>query len=67
MNGEHPSVIICGIKNEHTLKRQIEYLTSNKIKFSTFHEPDINFELTAICTEPLSHNREIMRRYQLIK
>ena len=67
MNGEHPSVIICGIKNEHTLKRQIEYLTSNKIKFSKFYEPDINFELTAICTEPLSHNREIMRRYQLIK
>ncbi len=68
MNGEHPSVIICGIKNELTLKRQIEYLTSNKIKFSKFYEPDINFELTAIATAPISGDtRNLFKKYQLLK
>ena len=68
MNGEHPSVIICGVKNEQSLIKQMNYLISNGVQFSIFKEPDLGNELTALATAPISGAaRELFKKYQLIK
>ena len=65
---EHPSVIICEIKNEEKLFSLINYLKSHNIKFKEFREPDRGNELTAIATELLFGEERIpMKRFQLLK
>lgn len=65
---QHPSLILCEVRNEQRLQSVIRKLEKHNIKFVTFHEPDRDNELTAICTEPVSGEaRRIFRDYQLIK
>lgn len=65
---EHPSVIICSIKNEDKLSSMKEFLQSNNIGFREFREPDIGNQLTAIATEVLyGDQRKHMRKFQLLK
>ena len=66
--GEHPSVIICGVKSEDKLKNAISRLQDNNVFFKEFREPDIGHQLTAVATEPIyGDDRKIFRKYQLIK
>lgn len=65
---EHPSVIICSVKNEKKLQDAITFLYDNGVKISVFKEPDINNQMTALATEPLyGVNRKIMNKFQLMK
>ena len=65
---EHPHLALCAVKNEQQLLNAARMLDSNGVKFSAWREPDLKHQLTAIATEPLSgNNRQIMRRYQLLK
>ena len=65
---DHPSVIICGAKNESKLIQIRNYLSQNGIKFVHFNEADLNDELTALATEPICGlRRKLLRKFQLIK
>ena len=65
---EHPSVIICSVKNEKKLQDAITFLYDNNVKISVFKEPDINNQMTALATEPLyGVNRKIMNKFQLMR
>lgn len=64
----HPSVIICTVKHEQELIKQMAYLQNNNIAFLEFREPDRNNELTSICSEPIyGDDRKIFSKFQLFK
>lgn len=63
-----PSVILCGVKNERSLERELTFFRSHGILCEAFFEPDIGNEMTAFATEPVaSAQRELFRRGQLCK
>lgn len=66
-NQEHPSLVLCLVKNEAKLKNVIAELYNKNIKIKTFREPDRNNEITAIATEPLyGAERKALVRFQLL-
>lgn len=65
---EHPSLIICTMKNEDQLRRAADDLERQGIRLKRFYEPDIGNQLTAFSTEPLTgESRKAMRKFQLMK
>lgn len=66
--GEHPSVIICGVKSLRELEKVIAYLDEKKIRNFQFREPDIGNELTAVSTCLIEEEqRSLFRKFQLLK
>ncbi len=66
--GEHPSVIICGVKTEKDLEKVINYLAEKNIKCFPFREPDIGNQLTAVSTALVEEDqRQLFRKFQLFK
>lgn len=64
----HPHLIVCGVKSEIQLLRELERLRSHNIKTYVFREPDIGGQATAIATEPIyGERRKAMSRYSLIR
>lgn len=67
-NDEHPSLIICGVRNEGQLIRAAAELEAKGIEIKRFHEADLGNQLTAFATKPLiGEERKTMRKFQLIK
>lgn len=67
-DGEHPSLIIFGIKSEPKLLSISDHLRSLGIKVREFREPDIGNQLTAIATEPVGGDRRhLFSKYCLLK
>jgi len=65
---EHPSLILCIMKNEAQLAKAADDLERQDIRIKRFYEPDIGNKLTAFATEPLTgESRKIMRKFQLLK
>lgn len=66
-NQEHPSLVLCLVKNEAKLKNVISELYEKNIKIKTFREPDMDDQITAIATEPLyGAERKALARFQLL-
>lgn len=64
---EHPSLVLCVVKNENKLKKVIEELYNKNIRLQAFREPDLGNALTAIATEPLKGDaRAPLARFQLL-
>lgn len=64
---EHPSLVLCVVKNEAKLQSIIKELYDKNIRIKTFREPDIGNQLTAIATEPLyGDDRKALSRFQLL-
>ena len=65
---DHPSVILCGVKSQTQLETVQKRLQEQNIRFVSFHEPDIDDQLTSIATEPIfGDDRKFFRKYQLLK
>ena len=65
---EHPSVIYVVVKNEKKLKSVDKKLLDVGINIKIFREPDVDYEMTAIATEPLiGEKRNILRKYMLLQ
>lgn len=65
---EHPSIVLCGERDEGRLQRLYDTLTHHGVEFKAFYEPDIGHQLTAIATAPVSGNdRGIFKKLQLLK
>lgn len=61
-------LVICTVKNEAQLHKAMSQLDLAKIKYIQFNEPDINNELTAICSEVVcGSQREAFKKYQLLR
>lgn len=64
----HPSVIYLTVKNEAKLKEVIQHLITENINYSVFLEPDIDYKLTSVVTEPLvGDKRRVLRQYSLMR
>ena len=69
-SGEHPYIIVFGVKTEKSLKNTLDFLQERGIMVVGFREPDRNNELTAVATGVMlrtEENSKIFRRYQLLK
>lgn len=67
-NEEHPHLVYCVVSDEVSLTMLALRLESKDVKFSCFHEIDLNNALTAIATAPLRGNeRSCLRGLSLMK
>ena len=65
---EHPHLVLCGVRDEPRLIREMERLQAAGVSLTPFYEPDRGSELTAVAAGPIEGaGRRIFRRYQLIK
>jgi hypothetical protein len=65
---EHPSLVICGIRDGPRLLQCLARLEAAGIRHRAFYEPDLNHQLTAVATEPVAGSqRELFRRYSLLR
>jgi len=61
-------VILCAVKNERQLQKELDFFRSHGIMCEAFFEPDIGDRMTAFASEPVSGDqRELFRRGQLCK
>lgn len=60
----HPHLVFCGAKN---LQKEADRLDLLGISYRLFFEPDLNNQLTAIATEPVSCDRKALSHLSLIK
>ena len=68
--GDHPYIIVLGVKTEKKLCEALDFLQDRGIMHVGFREPDRGNELTAIATQPLPRNEEtkkIFKKFQLLK
>ena len=64
---EHPSLVVCGIRNEPHLQKALSRLQQEGVVCRPFIESDIGNQLTAFATEPIfSDRRHIFRRYNCL-
>lgn len=65
--GDHPHLVVLGVKSEESLKNALDKVQSNGILTAPFYED--NGELTAFATRPVvkDDERNVFRRYQLLK
>jgi hypothetical protein len=64
---ERYRIIILGIRSEPKLLSVIKELSLLKINYKEFKEPDLNFSLTAVATEPLDKEKaNLFSRYRLL-
>ncbi len=64
---EHPSLIVCGVRDEVRLGRWLDRLRAAGVGFRAFFEPDLGGRLTAATTEPLrGTQRDVFRDLTLL-
>lgn len=65
---EHPSIIICSVKNEQKLLSCAKELQDKGIAHEIFYEPDIGSQATALASRPLAgDDRKAFARFQLMQ
>jgi hypothetical protein len=64
---EHPFVVVCGVRDGPRLVRCLDRLAQAGVRCCAFHEPDLDHQLTALATEPLSGaKRALLGNFQLL-
>lgn len=64
----HPHIVLCGVKSEYRLLKEIDRLSDHGIPLTIWKEPDLDNTVTAIATVPISGSqRKLFRKFQLIK
>lgn len=64
---EHPSIILCGVKNEEKLRKELDVLTSLGLNCRPFYENDLDNQMTSFCVPVKDEDRHFMRRLQLLR
>lgn len=67
-DSRHPHLVLVKVKNELRLTKLIDELNHHGIKFRNFIEPDLNYTLTALATEPIQADspiRGFFKRFSL--
>ena len=68
LEDQHPHLVLVKVKNERRLTKLMDELNEAGIKFRHFIEPDLNYSLTALATEPLhntSNQRDFFKKFTL--
>jgi hypothetical protein len=66
-NDHRYKIVVVAAKSEVKLKSIMEEATSHDIKTVAFTEPDMQYQITAIATEPLTdEKRTVFARYKLL-
>jgi hypothetical protein len=67
--GVIPNLVLFEVKDENALHRITFDLDEHRIDHSLFREPDMNYELTAICTEIIDseEKRDFFRGFNLYR
>jgi hypothetical protein len=64
---EHPSVILCSVKNENKLMKYAKHFEDIGVDHVLFREPDIGNAPTALASRPLvGKDRQAFSRFQLL-
>ena len=65
--GDHPHLVVLGVKSEQKLKNILDKINSQNILTAPFYED--GGELTAFATRPIidAAERDLFRKYQLLK
>jgi hypothetical protein len=50
---EHPHLILFGVHNEAKLNQVRQHLDAIGVRYRSFHEADLNHQLTSVATEPV--------------
>ena len=58
-------IVVLSVKDESDLIKLSTKLSCENINFSSFTEPDINNQVTAICIEPCDRSRRICSNFPL--
>lgn len=66
-NKDSKYLIFLTVENELELNELIQKAKILKIKYTKFHEPDINNELTAIAFEPCLETKRLTSNLPLLK
>lgn len=63
-----PNIVLIGVPDQAALQRVLTKLAANQIPHYAWSEPDYDFGLTAIATQPLyDADRKILQNYRLWK
>ena len=65
-NTESKYLIFLSVENESELFHYLDKIKYYGIKYTTFTEPDIGNQLTAVCIEPSERSRKLVSRLPLI-
>jgi hypothetical protein len=64
----HPHLVLLGVADETELRRAATLISSIGIRISPFYEDDMDGQLTAVASEPVSGTaRRPFRRYRLLQ
>lgn len=63
------STVVCQVASEKELLKVAHRLKSTNIKLYIFKEPDLNYQATALCSEPVDHilYRKVFCKFKLWK
>jgi hypothetical protein len=65
---ERYKLVILGVRSEDKLKKVIEEIKNHKISYREYTEPDMDYQLTAVATEPLDDEKKFLfSRYRLLQ
>lgn len=66
-NGDHPHLVVLGVKSEESLQNALDKVQACGILTAPFYEN--NGELTAFATRPIikDEERRFLKRYQLLR
>jgi len=63
-----PSVVVCAAESEDEVKYEAARLEAKGIRTTVFREPDIDDQVTALATEPLSRRgRRLVAKWRMWK
>jgi superfamily II DNA/RNA helicase len=64
---EHPHLVLCAVANEHALDELFNRLKEKGVRVCAWYEDDMQNQLTAIATAPLSGpERRPLKRLKLV-
>ena len=67
-DGEHPYVVVLGVRNEEQLINALRRISGFGIKCKPFFESDLDGQMTAFATEPVSgDSRRHFQKYQCLR
>jgi hypothetical protein len=62
-----PHLVVCGVPNELALRQTLERILGHGVRCRSFLEPDLEHQMTAWATEPISGTaRRLFRRFRLL-
>jgi hypothetical protein len=65
---QHPHLVVCGVRDEPSLFRELLRLEQAGVRCRAFRDPDLDNQLTAVASRPLcGRARRAFRRFRLLR